>query len=350
MPDRPRKVTQREIARIAGVSQATVSLVLNDRDGRLRIAEQTRARVLRAIEQTTYVPDSAARRLAGLGNRIIGVFTYEPALDPHSLDFYGPLLNGIERAAEVAGCDLLFFTSSPVVGGRRQLLAPGTRLRLADGVVLFGQEMDSSELERLAADGFPFVAVGRRDEADVPYVGVDYRTPTVELLTMAAHLGHRRAVYVHNGRDSPAARDRLAQIRASSTKGPIRISTLSVPDGVVPPISKLLAGQPTLILGDDGFRVEAAASALMSQDPAALDRLSFAALIDVPGHTVGGRQLTGFHTPREEVAATALSVLLQIIETNELRPQGVRLRQLLTAVVDPGQTLRETGERSEAGR
>nr|BFF25676.1 hypothetical protein GCM10025732_36410 [Glycomyces mayteni] len=114
MTGKPGKVTQREIARIAGVSQTTVSMVLNDRDGsNIRIPDATRERVRRAIEQSTYVADPAARRLAGLDNKILGVFTYESALTPESMDFYGPLLNGIERAAESLGCDLLFFTSSP---------------------------------------------------------------------------------------------------------------------------------------------------------------------------------------------------------------------------------------------
>ena len=122
MPTKPRRVTQREIAEIAGVSQTTVSVVLNDRDGtNVRIPEETRARVKAAIEQATYVADPAARRLAGLDNQIIGVFTYEEALSPESLDFYGPLLNGIERAAEEIGWDLLLFTSSPVENGTRSL-------------------------------------------------------------------------------------------------------------------------------------------------------------------------------------------------------------------------------------
>lgn len=127
MASKPRKVTQREIAEIAGVSQSTVSMVLNDRDGAsVRIPEATRARVRQAIEQSTYVADPAARRLAGLDNQIIGVFTYEAALSPESMDFYGPLLNGIERAAERAGCDLLFFTSSPVEDGSRRLFHKNT--------------------------------------------------------------------------------------------------------------------------------------------------------------------------------------------------------------------------------
>src|SRR5918993_1148378 len=114
----PRRITQRRIAELAGVSQATVSLVLNDK------------------------ADPAARRLAGVGNKILGVFTYEPAFPTASQDFYAPLLSGIEQAAEELGCDLLLFTSAPVVNGTRRLFHEHNRLRLADGCLLLGVEMD----------------------------------------------------------------------------------------------------------------------------------------------------------------------------------------------------------------
>lgn len=194
----PQRMTQRRIAELAGVSQATVSLVLNGKaNAYTRIPEETRQRVLEVIASTTYVPDPAARRLAGVGNKIIGVFTYEPAFPVASLDFYAALLTGIESEAEVLGCDLLLFTSAPVQGNRRSLFHPNNRLRLADGCLLLGQEMDAAELERLVESGFPFVAVGRRDAEGVPYVAADYTSAAAELAGRAWDLGHRRFFYLH---------------------------------------------------------------------------------------------------------------------------------------------------------
>jgi DNA-binding LacI/PurR family transcriptional regulator len=76
-------MTQRRIAELAGVSQTTVSLVMNNRvNATGRIAKETRDRVMEVIRATTYVADPAARRLAGGENQILGVFTYEAAF-PH---------------------------------------------------------------------------------------------------------------------------------------------------------------------------------------------------------------------------------------------------------------------------
>lgn len=193
------RMTQKRIAELAGVSQSTVSLVLNKKfDGAAaRIPDETRQRVLDVVGGTNYVPDPAARRLVGVGNKIIGVFTYEPAFPRESLDFYTPLLTGIEAQAEAAGCDLLLFTSAPVVEGHRKLFHEKSMLALADGCLLLGLEMDGGELARLVDSGFPFVAIGRRDTAGVAYVGVDYVSATASVVGSALALGHKRFFYLH---------------------------------------------------------------------------------------------------------------------------------------------------------
>ncbi|WP_416957984.1 LacI family DNA-binding transcriptional regulator [Streptomyces sp. Agncl-13] len=341
MSPRPRRVTQREIAELAGVSQTTVSVVLNDRDGsNVRVPEATRARVKAAIEQLTYVADPAARRLAGLDNQIIGVFTYEAALSPESMDFYGPLLNGIERAAEHIGWDLLFFTSSPVENGTRSLFHRKTRLRLTDGCVLLGQQMVASELERLVAEQFPFVAIGRRDEtaAAVPYVAIDYVTPTTALIDQAAADGHQQALYVHRGRDTPTARDRRGAVEAASADG--RLAFLLVGEERIADLPRLArATGATLIIAEDAFLAEDVAHALSGAQVAVPEEISVAALGEVRGHRVDGRVLAGFHVPRQQLAAEALDLLQLLITTDPQEWAGLDTERLLVAEVEPGDTI-----------
>ncbi|MEU2133856.1 LacI family DNA-binding transcriptional regulator [Streptomyces sp. NPDC018352] len=341
MSSRPRRVTQREIAELAGVSQTTVSVVLNDRDGsNVRVPEATRARVKRAIEQLSYVADPAARRLAGLDNQIIGVFTYEAALSPESMDFYGPLLNGIERAAEQIGWDLLFFTSSPVENGTRSLFHRKTRLRLTDGCVLLGQQMVASELERLVAEQFPFVAIGRRDEtaASVPYVAIDYTTATTVLIDQAAAAGHQQALYVHRGRDTPTARDRRDAVEGASVAG--RLAFLLVGEERIADLPRLArATGATLIIAEDAFLAEDVAHALSGAGVAVPDEVSLAALGEVRGHRAEGRTLAGFHVPRPQLAAEALDLLQLLITTSPQEWDGLDRERLLVAEVEPGDTI-----------
>src|SRR3954466_10319960 len=142
------RVTQAHVARLAGVSQAVVSMVLNGSDS-LRITPETRDRVQQVLRETGYTVDIMGRRLRGGTNQILGVFTYEAVFPSGSADFYGPFLGGIEEEAEAQGFDLLLFTSPGRRQGRRKVYEQGSnRLGIADGCILLGRHTDRDELDR----------------------------------------------------------------------------------------------------------------------------------------------------------------------------------------------------------
>lgn len=115
-----KRLTQNDIAKLAGVSQATVSLVLNGAPTAIaRIPAETRERVQAVIRKTGYVADPIARRMAKGLNRILGVFTYEPAFPSAQADFFTPFLLGIEEEAQQQAYDLLLLTSAGVGNNRK---------------------------------------------------------------------------------------------------------------------------------------------------------------------------------------------------------------------------------------
>ncbi|MFY1670348.1 LacI family DNA-binding transcriptional regulator [Plantactinospora sp. WMMB334] len=329
-------MTQQDIARMTGVSQATVSLVLNGRaDGDVRIAPETRARVLDAIRSTGYVADPIARRLAARRNRILGVFTYEPVFPAGTGDFYHPFLVGIEQGAESLGCDILLFTSAPVVDGRRRIFHEDNRLRLADGCVLLGRSLDRDELTRLVTEGQPFVSVGRRDDAGgpVPYVGADYPAATAAIVARAAALGHRTLAYVGqaghpagpapqtglDGRDRPAApeshADRERGFRAAVAAAGVTGVHEPVEDrSPAELLDSLLARGVTVALMEeyaDGAALVAAARERGLEIPG---DLSVAALGDPTRPAPSDVDFTMFRIPRRQMGWQAVEVLTGLIE------------------------------------
>ncbi len=338
---RRERMTQRRIAELAGVSQATVSLVLNGKadTAASRIPEETRQRVLDVIRETTYVADPAARRLAGARNKIVGVFTYEPAFPSESADFYTPLLTGIEAAAEDLGCDLLVFTSAPVLGGRRRIFHETNRLGLADGCLLLGLEMDTDELERLVREGFPFVAVGRRDTEGVPYVGVDYVSASAALVRRAIDAGHERLFYLHLPSTGESVLDRQRGFR------------LALEDTAVD--ATLRASDGSDLVSDWTAIRESGATALFVESPAvaqSLLEIARAEGLSVPGDlsfVVLGEpsrprdqatDFTRFSPPRTELGARAAQLLSRILEDGD-QPSDEELRVLLDCDIVPGSTL-----------
>lgn len=97
MPKRAKRVTTHDVARVAGVSQPTVSLVLSN-NTKARVSSETRERVLRAAEELGYQPNVIARALVLQRSYALGIIV--PDLrNP----FFAEIVSGAERVASDAG-------------------------------------------------------------------------------------------------------------------------------------------------------------------------------------------------------------------------------------------------------
>lgn len=100
-----RKPTQTDVAKLAGVSQTTVSLVLND-VVTASIPEETRKKVLEAIQTLGYIPNSAARIL-----RTNRTFTLACIIPDITNPFYPAFVSGIQAEAEQKGYEVIIYNT-----------------------------------------------------------------------------------------------------------------------------------------------------------------------------------------------------------------------------------------------
>lgn len=314
---RAKRPTQADIARVAGVSQTTVSLVLNDRAETTGIPTATRQRVEEAMRALGYVANPVARTLAGGLNRILGVYTFESAFPLDEDDFYFPFLVGIEEEAESLGYDLLMFTSA---GPERRMFHEGsTRLSLADGALLLGREPNVEDIGRLRDSGYRFVYIGRKDVpgGGISAVMADYAEATRAVTSRLIELGHRefaRWRLRHGGPE--AAEDREAGFRkalgdAGLTAG--QVETLDSPEQVGAVYERLADTDITALVVDQQSLAEALREYGESRGLDVLERLSIAVLGDTIGtHTVPARQpeWSGFEVPRKRMGAAATRALV----------------------------------------
>jgi LacI family transcriptional regulator len=235
-------------------------------------------------------------------------------------DFYHPFLVGIEECAERVGCDLLLFTSAPVVDGRRRIFHEDNRLRLADGCILLGQWLDPAELARLIAEGQPFVSVGRRDDAGgpVPYVGADYPGATAAQVRAAVAKGHTRLVYVGEGAGPESHADRMRGFTAAVAEAGVDGRHLTLNETT---LDTLLADGRTCV-----FVEEFADGVLLAREAEARGLgvpkdLSFVALGDPTRPAATDIDFTGFRIPRRDMGWQAVEVLSGLLEGAEKRPQ-----------------------------
>jgi DNA-binding LacI/PurR family transcriptional regulator len=216
-----RPTTQADVARMASVSRATVSLVLNpSSSSRVPISEVTRQRVLLAAQELGYTPNPVAQMLAGGHNNLIGVFVYLREFPIEQQDFFHYFLLGIERGAQAANYNLVLFTSSPTPGNRHIYLNGQNTLSLAAGSILLGGEPDRAELCRLTQDGYPFVHIGRRevDGCQIDWVSNDYRAGSYQATRHLIDLGHKNIAIIGLRMQLESHADRLAGCRAAVTE------------------------------------------------------------------------------------------------------------------------------------
>jgi LacI family transcriptional regulator len=174
-------VTLADVAIVAGVSKMTVSNVINGKNG---MSEQTRQRVLRAIAQSGYVANSAARVLAGRSMNLLGVI-----LPQFNSLYLNEILLGASIAAEKNGFDLAVFTTSSNIKRERER---ATLLRsLADGVLLL---MPVAIEHQIFMNSIPVVTIN----ADGPYtIQADNKHGGQLAAKHLLELGHTRIAHIH---------------------------------------------------------------------------------------------------------------------------------------------------------
>lgn len=146
----PPMATIYEVARLAGVSPATVSRVLNG----TKVGEGYRERVLKATAELNFSPNRVARTLRTQTAGAIGLII--PDIEN---PFFTSLARGVEDRAQEAGLSLLLCNTDEDVAKERRYLEVALSERLA-GVILAAAS-DESELELLTGAGLPVVAVDR---------------------------------------------------------------------------------------------------------------------------------------------------------------------------------------------
>lgn len=315
----PKRPTQADVARAAGVSQTTVSIVLNRaHPANVRLSEETRQRVLDVLEQTGYIVNPIARSLKGHRTNIIGVFGFEPVFSTAPSSFYLPFMEGIEEAAEVAGRDLLLFTSAARDGSGHHIYRQNeNRLRLVDACVLIGNGEPQVELSRLAAEGYPFVFIGRRTApgVDVPYVTADYRAATIEVVERLHDLDHRELLYVAASHGLPSSVERIEALHdASALLGISSALVYNDADDYPARVVSAIASGVTALLVEPLVDVDALLDAIEQAGYSVPADVSIAVLGDPVGASRSSRYWSGYRLARQEMGRAAVGILLDLMD------------------------------------
>lgn len=199
--------TQVDVARLAGVSRATVSYVLNGvTDGRVPISEETKQRVLEAIKELGYEPDARAQALRS-GNTNTIALIIPDLRNPHFSEY----ATGIEEAARASGYHLLLSSTTMNDEYAVEIFKDLARRRfdgliIASSFILEAQEAQAI-LKQIRERGLPIVEMD--ENYGVDSVSADYHDATQEVMSYLLSLGHRRIGLIYGIGGHELGQDRL---------------------------------------------------------------------------------------------------------------------------------------------
>ena len=178
----------REIAKLAGVSHATVSRVLN---GSNLVTEETAQRIRKIARDLNFVPNSSAVHLKNGKSQIYGIVIPD-LTNPfftETVKIFEELLFQNEKELLVANTD---FHPSRTQGSVRRML-----LRRVDGVALLTSEIEAMPLESLVQNRIPVVTTDHyRTAPGISDIAVDFAGGMAQMVRHLKDLGHRNLGFI----------------------------------------------------------------------------------------------------------------------------------------------------------
>ena len=329
-----RRPTLEQVARVAGVSRATVSRVVNRVDS---VDASLRALVEDAIAETGYVPNRAARSLVTGRTGTVGLVVSEPRREPtggplasqvYADPFFGRIVAGMLGALGPRRVHpMLVHVDS--AGARDELLARLEQGEM-DGVAVVSVWPDDPLPELLAAAGAPTVLFTRATRAaPVSYVDVAHGHGAQLAADRLRARGCQRVVTVAGPADLPAGQDRLAGFRAAMARhGQSDVPSVEggfTRDGGQRAMARLLAEVPDLdgVFAANDLMAQGALLALTAQHRAVPAQVAVVGFDDSSVALACHPPLTTVRQPVEEMAAELARRLLARIEDPTLPPSSM---------------------------
>lgn len=193
-----RRLNSRDLARLAGVSQSTVSRVLTDHP---RVTPQTREKVLKVLHELDYTPNRLARAMKTGKTDTIGVF-----MSRLTSPFHASLLEALNRHLASAGLETVLWN---LEHDGQEAAEQVVRRRLVDGLLVTSATFESQPVRHAVAAGIPTVLVHRGlDNLPCDQVVGDNRTGAWDLGHYLCANGHTKIGLVTSHITVTTARDR----------------------------------------------------------------------------------------------------------------------------------------------
>lgn len=333
--------TMKEVAKLAGVSVATVSRVLNDKPN---VSPELRSRVLQAVEKLNYQRNRVARSLRAKTSLIIGLI-----ISDIQNPFFTSVVRGVEDVAYDHGYTLLLCNSDEDPTKERLYIDIMLAEKVAGVIISPVAEVDNYSSVLLQA-GVPVVAMDRRmRDLEVDTVVVNNVEGVYQAVGHLIEQGHRRIGFIGGPTRTTTGRERqegyqkaLAEHGLGSEQGLVKIGDFKQDSGYQRACELLeMDDPPTAIFTANNLMTLGALNAIHEKGLNIPRDMAIVGFDDMPWAPSLDPPLTAVAQPTHELGCTAANLLLQRIADKD--------REIVEMKLEPTLIIRDSCGHSEKG-
>lgn len=311
-----------EVAKVAGVSKATVSRVLS---GNGYVSQEKRDKVYQAIAATDFRPNLLARNLATKSSQTIGLVITNTL---YTGSYFTELMQHSARLMEQQGRQLLLVDGKHSAEEERAAIQFLLDLR-CDGVIIYPRFLTTDEMDNIIAQHkHPILVINRRLRQHDSYcIYSDQQRSSSAAVEQLIALGHRDIAFITGSLDSPTGRERLAGYQAALTKHGIPINDALVVEGkwqaqngmaAVEQLLKQGRNFSALVASNDDMAV-GALKALAAAQIAVPAQVAVIGFDDIPLAPFTIPALSSVKMPVTEMIKETIERLISMLDGGEMR-------------------------------
>jgi len=313
------KVTIKDIAKEADVSVTTVSRVLNNKPD---VGDDTRAKILKIIEEMNYNPNSVARGLVMQKTHTIGLI-----IPDISNPFFPQIVRAVEDKAQQLGYSVIFFNTDNHLERERKAVEL-FKSKQVDGLIVSLSLGNEKILKNLKAANYPVVQIDRSVlDHSYPLVSIDNQKSAYQMVEYLLKKGHEKIAHISGDLNTTTARERLSGYKKALKNYEIEINEDYIIEGDYTQDSAYQAMQnllklevpPTAVFAANDLSAAGVYKALFAADLKIPEDMAVAGHDDINLASLLKPELTTMRQPKYKMGERAVTVLLEMINNKNAK-------------------------------